>query len=354
MRGQRAEGGPAKPRLSPLLTGRAQRRAESARNARAAVQAKRVNRCRSRALITARPVIMAGPLMQMPNGQMIVRVPPEPPPHARSARDSPSRVPRVRARVGSFSKAPAIAHRPDALSPSPPPQQPQIVLLREGTDTSQGKGQLISNINACMAVVDSIRTTLVRLPLRTTREICGGRANRPFSLFSYFPLTARPPRRPPTPIARAGSPRARQARPRRQGRHHHLQRRSDDHEGAGRTRPSQPRAPPRTTRRSRARGPPSRERARLISSSRFIGGPVPPGSEPSRDFFFLPSRRVAANGQYSSLPANSAPLTHASFSCPFPPPFSISSWTSSTPRRRASWTSPVRRTPRLATARRRW
>ena len=123
-------------------------------------------------------------------------------------------------------------------------------------------------------------------PLRTTREICGGRANRPFSLFSYFPLTARPPRRPPTPIARAGSPRARQARARRQGRHHHLQRRSDDHEGAGRTRPSQPRAPPRTTRRSRARGPPSRERARLISSSRFIGGPVPPGSEPSRDFFF--------------------------------------------------------------------
>jgi len=38
--------------------------------------------------------------------------------------------------------------------------QPQIVLLREGTDTSQGKGQLISNINACMAVVDSVRTTL--------------------------------------------------------------------------------------------------------------------------------------------------------------------------------------------------
>ena len=29
--------------------------------------------------------------------------------------------------------------------------QPQIVLLREGTDTSQGKPQLISNINACQA-----------------------------------------------------------------------------------------------------------------------------------------------------------------------------------------------------------
>ena len=27
--------------------------------------------------------------------------------------------------------------------------QPQIVLLKEGTDTSQGKAQLISNINAC-------------------------------------------------------------------------------------------------------------------------------------------------------------------------------------------------------------
>ena len=38
--------------------------------------------------------------------------------------------------------------------------QPQIVLLREGTDTSQGKAQLISNINACQAVVDVVRTTL--------------------------------------------------------------------------------------------------------------------------------------------------------------------------------------------------
>lgn len=39
-------------------------------------------------------------------------------------------------------------------------QQPQIILLREGTDTSQGKGQLLSNIGACVAVVDAIRTTL--------------------------------------------------------------------------------------------------------------------------------------------------------------------------------------------------
>ena len=39
-------------------------------------------------------------------------------------------------------------------------QQPQIILLREGTDTSQGKAQLIANINACAAVVEAVRTTL--------------------------------------------------------------------------------------------------------------------------------------------------------------------------------------------------
>lgn len=39
-------------------------------------------------------------------------------------------------------------------------QHPQIILMKEGTDSSQGKPQLISNINACSAVVDAIRTTL--------------------------------------------------------------------------------------------------------------------------------------------------------------------------------------------------
>ena len=38
--------------------------------------------------------------------------------------------------------------------------QPQIILLKEGTDTSQGKAQIISNINACQAVADTVRTTL--------------------------------------------------------------------------------------------------------------------------------------------------------------------------------------------------
>jgi T-complex protein 1 subunit eta len=39
-------------------------------------------------------------------------------------------------------------------------QQPQIIILKEGTDTSQGKGQLLSNITAACAVADAIRTTL--------------------------------------------------------------------------------------------------------------------------------------------------------------------------------------------------
>ncbi|XP_013392056.1 T-complex protein 1 subunit eta isoform X2 [Lingula anatina] len=38
--------------------------------------------------------------------------------------------------------------------------QPQIILLKEGTDTSQGKGQIISNVNACQIIADAVRTTL--------------------------------------------------------------------------------------------------------------------------------------------------------------------------------------------------
>jgi len=38
--------------------------------------------------------------------------------------------------------------------------QPQILLLKEGTENAQGKQQVISNINACSAIVDAIRTTL--------------------------------------------------------------------------------------------------------------------------------------------------------------------------------------------------
>lgn len=37
---------------------------------------------------------------------------------------------------------------------------PSILLLREGTDTSQGKPQMISNINACQVLVEIVKTTL--------------------------------------------------------------------------------------------------------------------------------------------------------------------------------------------------
>lgn len=40
------------------------------------------------------------------------------------------------------------------------PMQPTVVLLREGTDTSQGNGQLLSNIAACIAIADTLSSTL--------------------------------------------------------------------------------------------------------------------------------------------------------------------------------------------------
>jgi T-complex protein 1 subunit eta len=38
--------------------------------------------------------------------------------------------------------------------------QPMIVILKDGTDSSQGKSQILTNINACQAVGEAIRTTL--------------------------------------------------------------------------------------------------------------------------------------------------------------------------------------------------
>ena len=39
-------------------------------------------------------------------------------------------------------------------------QQPTILLLREGTDSSEGKAQILSNINAIEAIVEVVKTTL--------------------------------------------------------------------------------------------------------------------------------------------------------------------------------------------------
>jgi len=38
--------------------------------------------------------------------------------------------------------------------------QPTILLLKDGTDQSQGKAQIVSNINACTVIVDTVKTTL--------------------------------------------------------------------------------------------------------------------------------------------------------------------------------------------------
>ncbi|ODQ77188.1 hypothetical protein BABINDRAFT_163697 [Babjeviella inositovora NRRL Y-12698] len=37
---------------------------------------------------------------------------------------------------------------------------PTVVVLKEGTDASQGRGQIISNINACLAIQDTLKPTL--------------------------------------------------------------------------------------------------------------------------------------------------------------------------------------------------
>jgi len=38
--------------------------------------------------------------------------------------------------------------------------QPQILILKDGTENYQGKDQIVSNINACLGIVDVVRTTL--------------------------------------------------------------------------------------------------------------------------------------------------------------------------------------------------
>ena len=136
--------------------------------------------------------------MQMPNGQMIVRAASPPAAPLVSSREPRGHAPRSerapRRELPDLFRFPCCdLLLPSRLTPPPPPlQQPQIVLLREGTDTSQGKGQLISNINACMAVVDSIRTTLVRRRGgRSRRRSARQRLRRPFDF--VFPLTTHRP-----------------------------------------------------------------------------------------------------------------------------------------------------------------
>ena len=43
------------------------------------------------------------------------------------------------------------------------------MILKEGTEDSSGKGQILSNINACQAVVDVVKTTLGKLNQKRKR-----------------------------------------------------------------------------------------------------------------------------------------------------------------------------------------
>ena len=59
--------------------------------------------------------------------------------------------------------------------------QPQILLLKDGTENAAGKQQTISNINACQAIVDAVRTTLG--PRGMDKLIVDNRVRRLVKLF---------------------------------------------------------------------------------------------------------------------------------------------------------------------------
>uniref|UniRef100_A0A8C7U0X3 Uncharacterized protein n=1 Tax=Oncorhynchus mykiss TaxID=8022 RepID=A0A8C7U0X3_ONCMY len=55
-------------------------------------------------------------------------------------------------------------------------QPPPVILLKEGTDKSQGVPQLISNSNACQVIAEAVRTTLGprgMAEVRTRTDIAG-------------------------------------------------------------------------------------------------------------------------------------------------------------------------------------
>ena len=46
--------------------------------------------------------------------------------------------------------------------------------MKEGTDDTSGKGQIIANINACQAVVDIVKTTLGKLNISYNKRTTQG------------------------------------------------------------------------------------------------------------------------------------------------------------------------------------
>lgn len=55
-------------------------------------------------------------------------------------------------------------------------RRPQIIVLKEGTEASQGKSQVVSNINACQVVADAVRTTLGPRGMDKLMVDAGGKA----------------------------------------------------------------------------------------------------------------------------------------------------------------------------------
>jgi T-complex protein 1 subunit eta len=56
--------------------------------------------------------------------------------------------------------------------------------LKEGTEESQGRSQIVSNINACVAVVDTIKTTLG--PRGMDKMVIAGKDKVTLSIFFLF------------------------------------------------------------------------------------------------------------------------------------------------------------------------
>lgn len=77
-------------------------------------------------------------------------------------------------------------------------QQAPVILLKEGTDTSQGKPQIISNINACEIVVDAISSTLG--PRGMDKLIVDGHGERANLHSCIFMRTVPPQARLPSPM----------------------------------------------------------------------------------------------------------------------------------------------------------
>lgn len=65
----------------------------------------------------------------------------------------------TRLEKGSLLSSHSIRFDPSLIM-SMSTQTPTIVVLKEGTDSLQGKGQILNNINACLAIQDTLKPTL--------------------------------------------------------------------------------------------------------------------------------------------------------------------------------------------------